>query len=493
MRKRVGRLLWIALLASPAVGGSEPRVVSPEFTGSLAGTAWDIKSESQAAKVDLLESLEELAQWCSKKKIYAKRQEVYDSMLHFDPESSVARRGLGFIKDSDGNWVEKKRRVQAKDWDKKAAKEFPAKRTQLAETYRDAMFALLDKYEGKISPKDRESLLNDILFADPDDARVHDLRGEADLDGKWVLKETLVAKERRAALRDMVRKAIGSVPKAEVTTANEKEKAFGIGWKAIYATPLVRSLGTGSEQEVSHMTEVMAATLSYFNDALAVEAHFPKDFTVYTLARPSDKMAFLMSHPVVDQEYRDFLFQLDGSGIQGSGDLAHWSEEPTRRLDGMVRQAISWLFAESYQVFPKHGWVFEGVGIYMTRELVGTRLTWYVRPSEYLIEADDRALKARLLDTRTNWMNEARKLLVDGKRPNLALLLGRDVNQLTTEDLLFSYVMAAYLLEARGEQFPGILKKIGEGKTSVEALELGLEMKLDEIEARVIRWLDERR
>ena len=132
-------------------------------------------------------------------------------------------------------------------------------------------------------------------------------------------------------------------------------------------------------------------------------------------------------------------------------------------------------------------------GVYLTRELVGTRLTWYVKPSEYLVEEDDNALRARMLDTRSNWMNEALKVLESEERPNLALLLGRDVNQLTTEDLLYSYVLCAYLLEAEGDRFPRILTKIGEGSPSVEVLEEVLELSLPKLEERVIRWLKERR
>lgn len=495
------RVLGIALAIAPGIGitSSPALAVQPAVAHGTSielaapgQPAWDIDEDSAKARAALIEQLEGLAEWCTKKKIYLKRQEVYLSILHFDPDSNVARRGLGYVKDSEGNWIEKKRRVEPKDWDKGAVKEFPEKRTEVAEAYRTAMFGLIDKYEGRLSPTQREKILDDLLFADPDDPRVHALRGEVKVDDKWVLVQTVKAKEHRAELRDMVRKAFKNVPKAEEDLANAREDQFGIGWKAIYKTPIVRSLGTGSAKEVERMTQAMAATLSYFNDALSVEAHFPKDFTVYTLARSGDKMAFLMNHPAVDQTYRDFLFQLDGSGIQGSGDLAHWSEEPTRRLDGLVRQAIAWLFAEGYGILPKTGWVFEGVGIYMTRELVGTRLTWYVRPSEYLVEADDNALKQRLLDTRTNWMNEARLVLAGEKRPKLGLLLGRDVNQLTTEDLLYSYVLSAYLLEAESEKFPTILTKIGEGQTSVETLESVLEMDLPELEERLIRWLNER-
>lgn len=495
---RWGGVLALTLVCS-ALGGapfaassrSAPPLTPVPRVGQDDGQ--DIESERAAARERLIEGLEELAEWCSKKKLYLKRQSVYESMLHFDPDNTVARRGLGFVKDKNGEWKPSERRVEPKDWSQSAARQFPKKRAEVAQSYRDTMLGLLTKYEGRVSPKQTEVILDDILFADPDDADVRRMRGEAKLDGHWVLSQTVVAKERRKVLRDMVRKAFQDAPKPVEGEANAREAAFGIGWKAVFTTPQVRSLGTGSSDEVSRMTEAMSAARDYFNGALSVVANFPKDFTVFTLARPSDKMAFLMGHPAIDQTYRDFLFQLEGSGIQGSGDLAHWSEDVDRRLDGLVRQAIMWLFAESYQIFPKQGWAFEGFGLYMTRELVGTRLTWFVKPSEYLVEADDMALQARLLDTRTNWMNEASLVLAKPERPKLAFLLGKDVNELTTEDLLYAYVLAAYLLEAEHAKIPKIFGRMGKGEASVLVLEEELGLKLVELDEHVRRWLSERR
>ncbi|MFT7671197.1 MAG: hypothetical protein ACI8X5_003914 [Planctomycetota bacterium] len=487
----LGVFVLLGWLFGASVLGRATAGEAATFTAELGLADLDVGREE--ARGELLKQLEELAVWCTKKKIYAKRVLVYESMLHFDPENSIALRGMGFIKNSDGEWIEKKRRVAPKDFDKRSAGMFDEKRSEVVMSYRDSMFTLLDEYKGKISPKQVDSVLDDILFADPDDLRVHELRGEAKQDDAWVLVETVKAKKQRAVLRDMVRAAFRGVPESVEGTPNAREDAFNIGWKAVYVSPIVRSIGTGTTKEIKRMTEAMAATQSYFNAALKVEANYPDKFTVYTLVRKSDKMAFIIHHPSVDQTYRDFLSQLDGSGIQGSGDLAHWSEEPTRRLDGMVRQAIGWLFAESYGILPKHGWLFEGFGIYMTRELVGTRLTWYVRPSNYLIEEEDLALKQRLLDTRTNWMNEAKKVLDAEKRPNLALMLGRDVNKLTTEDLLYSYALAAYLLEAENEKIPTIFKRIGKGELSLAVLTSELELDLPEIEERVQRWLNERR
>jgi hypothetical protein len=453
--------------------------------------AGGVDEQRAAARDDLVKELELLAEWCKSKKVFACRAEVYNIMLHFDAENDMAKRGLGFKKQRDGSWKLDKRRKDPKNYNKDAAEEFPAKRSTLTQTYKNRMLALLGSAED-LGPRDREAILSDVLFADPDDSRVHEMRGEVKLDDRWVLGQSAAAKKHRAELKEMVRIAFGTLPKAKEAQPSARESAFGIEWKGVFASPIARSLSTGSKSEAERLTEAMWATRSYFNRALSAQGSLPKNLTVYTFGSEDDRLSFLEKHPDIDEAYRQYLMPFDGSGIRGTDDFAYWAPEPTRRLDGLVRQAIAWMFAGSYNIFPKQGWIFEGFGLYMTRELVGTRLTWFVRPSEYLVKSEDDAFRARLLDTRTNWMSEAKKVLQNEKRPKLQFLLGKDVNQLTTEDLLYSYALSAYLIEAEGEKLPGILKRIGSGTASVVVLESELGIDLQAIDARLRRWLEER-
>ena len=452
----------------------------------------DLERTRRQAREDLVTGLLELADWCTKKKIFLQRKTVYEDILHFDPMNSVAKRGLGFIKDKEGNWIEKERRVPLRNFDRGAVRKFPARRAEITQGYRDKFLSLLDSREVRLSAEQREEILDDLLVVDPDDPRVHALRGEVQLEDRWVLHETAQAKKNRAELKKVVREAFGSATPASVVDANAKERAFGIEWTAVYASPVARSLGTGSGGEIRRLPDAMHAARVLFQEVLAIEAKYPDDFTVYTFAQTGPVTQFLNEHPAIGDSYRSFLAQLDGSLIQGSGDTAHWADEEHRRLDGHVRQAISWLFAQGCGVSPDDGWIFEGFGLYLTRELVGTRLTWFVKPSEYLVPAHDQALKARLLDTRTNWMSEANKVLQGDKRPRLEFLLGKSVNSLTTEDLLYSYVLAAFLIEARPEVIPSLLRSVGQGTPSQEALAKALGLELPRIDDLVCRWLSER-
>ena len=72
------------------------------------------------------------------------------------------------------------------------------------------------------------------------------------------------------------------------------------------------------------------------------------------------------------------------------------------------------------------------------------------------------------------------------------ILVGRSVNSLTTEDMLLSYVLAAYLVEARPEEAVVLLRRIGAGESSQAAVESVLDLDLAQLGRRLRRWLDER-
>ena len=483
----------ISLIACLAFGLPAGTVCSPSPSPLVRSVPGELEEARQAARERLVLKLGELSEWCTKKKLYACRVGVFEALVHFDPDHTEARRGLGYKRGRDGEWLPPKKQKEPRDWDKSAAREFPERRSALVVEYREEMLALLERFAETMTEEDREAIFADILFADPDDARVHELKGEVKVGDAWVLVQTSRAATRRAQLKERVVEAYASAPKPERTEANEREQALGIEWTAVFASPEVRSLGTGEESEIERMVTAMHATLHYFNGAFGCEASYPDPLTVYTLPRASDKLAFLMAHPSIDAEYRKFLMDLDGSGIQGSGDLAHWAPDEKRRLDGMVRQALGWLLALEYGIGTQQGWIFEGFGLYMTRELVGTRLTWFVRESKYLTPEEDQALKARLMDSSSNWMNEAHKLFTAEKPTKLQFMLGKNVNQLTTEDMLYAYVLAAFLLEAESEKLPELIRMIGKGKTSQEAFQLVFGLDVRQLDERVKRWLSERR
>lgn len=453
----------------------------------------DLESDRQALDAQFVEDLEELADWCTKKRIFIARTTVYEELIRLEPDHTKARRGLGHTKDKNGQWNANKNRIKPVDWSKKAAAQFPAKRAALTTKYIDTLYSMFEAALPTLSDAARNKWELILLESSPDDERIHTMRGEVKLDERWVLKETARSKKRRAEIKEFVRESIATAPRPEPGTALMNEKGLGIAWKTIIESPTARCLGTCDEAEATRLVAAAHALRELFNSCFKVEANYPKQLTIYSLANPGEKDKFVGAYPGIDETYRAYLMKLEGACIRGAWTFAQWAGNRARRVDGMVRLESSWLFADAFSIDSKQGWALEGFGLYFTRELLGTRLTWFATPSEYALPKDDLALQQRLLDTNTNWMTEANVVMQSPQRPRLARLLSKNVNKLTTPDLLYSYVLAAFLLESESDSVGPILKQIGEGIAPETVIKEHLGFTLEELDDRVRRWLSERK
>ena len=71
-------------------------------------------------------------------------------------------------------------------------------------------------------------------------------------------------------------------------------------------------------------------------------------------------------------------------------------------------------------------------------------------------------------------------------------LVRKDASQLTTEDVLYAYTLATYLLEGHPEVVSKVLKRLGTGYPGIPALSEALGMDVPSLERRIERWLTER-
>ena len=166
-------------------------------------------------------------------------------------------------------------------------------------------------------------------------------------------------------------------------------------------------------------------------------------------------------------------------------------QEKPSRMDGVSRQCMAWLLKDRFGISSRHGWVFEGVGLYLSYRVVGTRLGIFVRESKYTSEGSPEDLLARLRGSRSNWFRIAHEVLNSEYKPNFAFMLGKDVNNLTGEELMYGYVLSAYLLEVFPEKAPDVLKRIGAGDAPATVIEETFGAKLDEVERTLLTWLDD--
>lgn len=453
----------------------------------------DLDAEYEAALEALVERLLAHAQWCEKQDLGARRAAALRAILTVRPQESRALRALGYRKDREGRWSEPKRRLEPRDRARDALPE-AARRWRVAiAPFRDRLLDLLEARREEAGDGLRERWLGAILALDPDDERAHALRGEVRFDERWVLAETAAARRGRVEIKQAVRGAIESAPPARTLDRLPREGPLGEGLDGPVGHKVVRAFGAVPRDELVRAVERVTAARTAFRELLSTDADYPRGATLWLFPDGASGRAWLARHPGLEEDRREFLATLEGGGLQGTPDFATWADDPRRRLDALVRVSIGWLLADGFAVTAEHGWLFEGLGLYLTRELIGTRLTWFVRPSEYLRPEEDTALRRKLLDPQANWMAEAAALFASERSPHLAFMLPKDVTRLTTEELLLSYVSCAYLLEARRKELPELLRRLGAGEAPAKALEAALGLDVATLDERVRRWLGERR
>lgn len=492
MRKLWNIALWAAAIAL---------FVCASATPSRAGLRDGFEVERAALAKELIAGLEAHADWCTAKKIWIERNRTLEAILMVDPGNMSAKRGLGWQQVADGVWEPPKDPKPAKNFDPGALKEVPKRFADAIRPWRDHLVALLETYKAELTPAQRESVFAQVLAVDPNDDFVRASRGEERSDKIWVLSETVRAKARRAEIKGIVKQALADVPapKDFVPTANDM--VFHVDWKNCVATDRVRVLSTGTREEAVRALSVLHASRDVFQNVFGTTTDLGGSFTIFLLSDPESKKTFVENIPGVSAAQRSFYEHVDGSGLQNSNSGAWWSPSVERRLDGVTRHSFGAMFQAEFGLSVDIAWAWEGLGLYLTREMIGSRFTWYIVPvpdnQSSSVKRVGQDWMKKLLTPGTNWMNEGYQLLRAGQAPTLIATLNRPLNKMTPQDLFLSYVVGAYLLEAQSPRLSGMLRLLGgknkPGQKPAQVWLFSLSMDLGVFAQRLERWLGERR
>jgi len=475
---------WSASIAhaSPPSTNAEPTLAS-----SLRGdpTFEDTYKASRARYVDKLAAL---ATWAHDNDLFAERDRVYRVMIALEPDNAFARKGLRYSRKTDGTWQEPAPR-DVRNMNAKALPEVPAKRQAAVEAFRTEMLAAFETF--KVDASVREKVIAELLLGDPEDTTARTSLGEVRLGDAWVLGETAMGRDRRAAIKDEVTKAraaVGDVWKVEPT---EAEKALGIAFTTKIGTRHLRVLGTAPAEECTAIAQACEIGPALVKLALGADTPLEPDFAVYVLTSIKDNGPLVDKLPGLDATFRETLRKCVGAKIPGQPRVVTWDDKGPKRIDNASRSSLNELLGKTFGIGLQHGWAWEGMGLYLNREIVGTRLTWFTQPGS---ASKPDALRKKLMTTDVNWMNEALTLLQAPQHPSLATVLERDVNTLTTEEMVLAYAFSAYLIEGRPKEAPEILRRVGTGneKSSV-VVPAVLKTDLAQLKSRFTRWLSERR
>lgn len=451
-----------------------------------------------AARAQVVAGLTELARWCDSKQLYLERDDLYARLIGLDPEHAEARKGLRHKKGADGKWPAPGPTKSA-NRNAKALAEYPPLRAAVVGPYCDTMLALVDGDGG--APGQRASVYDEILLVDPDEPRVHERLGDVQVDGKWLMKETVAAKQRRGKIREVVKSCLDSVPRGTSTSASGDEAQLVGAWKCALATDGVRVLSTTDGCE--RMVQVVQTANALLEGLFGTGSSYPGQYTIYLL-QPGEKALFLDRMPGIPAKDRQRMLATVGGGIPGTANNAIWDADPNVRADMAVRLSYQGLLRSTFGVGPTQGaFASEGLGLYLTREILGTRLTWWVVPgkaprgeffSEAVVTPDVEAMatRARLMQGEANWLNEARKLFDTGAAPHLAQVTKRKLDSMSVADIVVSYALVSYVVEGRPEQAREFFSLVGSDSADA-ASKAVFELTLPELEKRLRRWLAEAR
>jgi hypothetical protein len=432
-----------------------------------------------------------LARECRDVRLYGDGDRLHAQILVLDPEHAEARRALRYHRVGGGRWV------QSRGWKPRrnhARRELEPVRQRVAEElegYRNALFMLIDLHRPELGLAGVELELQRLLALLPEDESVRGAVGEVRVEGEWILVESWTARKHRAALPPLAKACLAQAPAPEDAAVRPEERQLGIPWNAARRTRAVRVLGTTGVGEAGNTARVTHAVGDFFRNVFAVERRHRDDLTIYLLDH-GHGLALLQRWPRLSEETRRGLAAAVGGWLDSPNRLAEWSPNPDRRLDGAARQTLGTLLMDAFGIDGRCGWAWEGVGLYLIHDLVGTRLTWFFDTSGYRPQTAT-GLWTRLQDPTVDWFAEARSLLEGENPPRLTYLLGRDINAMREEDVLFAYVLAAYLLEGHPRRTPEILRRIGAGEHPVAVFEEELGHSLPVVEERLRRWLAESR
>jgi hypothetical protein len=417
-RRRPAALGLAAALLSLGPGGP-----------ARAGEPDDPLAKARAAAVSRLETV---ATWADGQRVAGFRDEVFERILLLDPDHRRSRAALRYAKASKGApWVQSAYR-RPPNWNVGLLPEGERRLAAALGAYRDEVLAQVAEGDAER----RERAQDDLLDLMPEDETLRRSLGHVRHRGTWVLPETVTGEETRAKHLARARRL-------------RQEAAAGIGpYLEGLAAGWARAVRVGSWRAVGSSTDDIESSLAL---AAAGDAFCGPIFGDDDEDRVRE-LVILESR----EEARRFLAKaapnllrdVDAvSGMPlGDGRFLSYHADRTRRRTSGLRNAIGLHLPREKTA--SRGWISEGLG---------QRLCWYVAgqhgPSFVKLEGTDRGKTSEedgpLPDDPTHWLPAAGRVLGTRGAERVTSVLTMSLNAMGRSDVLASYALSAYLLEAR--------------------------------------------
>ena len=439
------------------------------------------KAEVDAATAPFIPELEKLGEWCNNTTLIQRRSFVAETMILLSPDNQRARVWLRYKRQADGKW---KRTSEKPFYDEKpeALPDWEKRRAAIADKLRAVVEPFLVRREDWRTAGVRARLLRALVAINPDDAELHARAGEVLAGKKWVLKESAATAEGRRRIRD----AVAAASRESVAAAQTmKPRPSPLG-ACLDATEFALHSSIDPAEARDLAMRVVAAR-SLYDAVLGVRTNYRSGLAIGVFPNGDAAISYVkqrrdLSEDVQKTAQRCTTYWLTGREVIVCSSTAEY------RMDQCVRQILSTQVGTTQQIIDAPGWIGEGVGMYLTWTLVGTRLTPFVLQSEY----SDAGIRKELADPKCDWVQAVRKLVLEqSSTPGLKLLTSLPLNSMTADDTLMAYALGAYFLESRPGDMRTILEALKSKQSFHQALAEVCDVDADELEARFVRWLRE--
>lgn len=478
----------VPLLASFAPGS--PSAASP------AATQEDQLENLTTVQAEILAKAVELAELADDIKADIERDQIYRCVMAYDTDNKDARKALGYTK-KKGKWVFKKYKQPKNRVDDAELADLVMKRTEAAEALADRVDECFPSENATARHKEdlRAELANLAML----DWMNEDLRERAgqkwdESREEWRIFEVVDAKFDRLLREGLMKDLQANSPTGTRAEVDEAGAATGIAFSTVIECPRVLVATTGTPEEAQRVLEIFHQAPDMLTQMFGIPDPFAEQgvqFRYYGLADPELRLRFYQGHPEFNG---DPVYQATIAGSQfGNNACCIASTQAVSRYDMAANQRVGNYLNQVFGADLNKGWVRAGLGLFLSSQLCGTRLTLWIQTDDYG-ENDGPSLGERLRDPSVDWLDEARLLLRRSSKPvNLITVIGKKTADFSAEDLLASYAISAYLFEGRRADLIEILKGVGKGDNPTLTFEKHLGMPMDAFRERLVEWLAEMR
>lgn len=461
-------------------------ILAAAFASAASARADFADDMRRDAVKDAKAALEELGRWCGETKFLRKRAAIGELLLSLDPDHEEARAWLQFKRDARGDWTRASGAsppadVRSDDWP-----EWAARRAAVLDPLRRRLEAVCDSSSCARKPG-RDRTLRFLIALYPDDESLRAKHGQRRVGGRWVLSETVATAEGRKRVESWVKEAMKAAS-AKEPVVDRKVAGEEARWACSATLENVVVATTGNAKDVTPFIVRIVAAQRLVDSAMGRSAATHPPLRIDLLGNYWENKRYLEKCVELSdadrKKYDDWT-----TWWRTNGRMVVWNDDPADRIDGAVRRLIHHERAFKYRTLAAPPWLSEGIGLYLTWKLVGTRLTWYRDLTEYA----DVELRKELLQPNSDWVALARKVAAKQGGPRLPILAGLSLNGMTAEDDVMAFAVAAYLVECRYESVAALYEAAASFPSIDYALTTSLGLDLESLDWRFGRWLEETR